>query len=194
MSDFPEPVGMSASVSRPAIAARTTSSCPGRKASKPKSSRSGVRRSLRRASIGSASGGSVLDFATTSGPAALERASSSSRGSPSSGTIVPVAGLVGVPCGRRCEAPSGRSSVPTATDTYSESGDRQKETRSALATEAAPQVTIAFRALDPAKRIVRRRRCPRPWSPRRPRGARSSAGTRRSGRSRRRASARAPRR
>ena len=42
VSDLPEPVGMSASVSRPAIAARTTSSCPGRKASKPKRSRSGV--------------------------------------------------------------------------------------------------------------------------------------------------------
>ena len=38
VSDFPDPVGISASVSRPSTAARTTSSCPGRKSAKPKSS------------------------------------------------------------------------------------------------------------------------------------------------------------
>ncbi len=54
-SDFPEPVGISASVSRPASAPRTTSSCPGRKSSKPKSSRRGDRRSVvTRASLGAA--------------------------------------------------------------------------------------------------------------------------------------------
>ena len=53
---------MSASVSRPSTAARTTSSCPGRKASKPKRSRSGEARSVRRASIGAASGDARLSL------------------------------------------------------------------------------------------------------------------------------------
>ena len=143
---------MSASVSRPAIAARTTSSCPGRKASKPKRSRSGVRRSLRRASIGSASGGSVPTSQQHQVQRRSERASSSSRGSPSSGTTSqsPAWWEYQWPAMRSAV---GRSSVPTATDTYSESGDLKEETRSALAAEATLKVAIAVRALGPAKRI-----------------------------------------
>ena len=139
-------------MSRPAIAARTTSSCPGRKASKPKRSRSGVRRSLRRASIGSASGGSVPTSQQHQVQRRSERASSSSRGSPSSGTSSQSPAW--------CEyqwpairSPVGRSSVPTATRQILGVGRLKEDARSALAAEATPKVAIAVRALGPAKRI-----------------------------------------
>ena len=78
VSDLPEPVGISASVSRPSTAARTTSSCPGRNESKPKRSRSGAVRSLRRASIGAPSNGALLPwrscYADLSGCEDLRRA------------------------------------------------------------------------------------------------------------------------
>ncbi len=61
VSDFPAPVGITATVSRPATAARTTSSWPGRKASKPKCSRRASWTSIR-TSVRGRSEGEVLRF------------------------------------------------------------------------------------------------------------------------------------
>ena len=55
MSDLPEPVGISASVSRPSTAARTTASWPGRKSSNPNMRVSAACSSLMRTSLGTES-------------------------------------------------------------------------------------------------------------------------------------------
>ena len=195
VSDLPDPVGMSASVSRPAIAARTTSSCPGRKASKPKSSRSGEARSVRRASIGIASGGLCADFAPISAPADARSCEVvGSRGQAVVGELVPVGRLVRVRVRHRCGGPSARRACP-------------RRCRRARRRRPARRGSIRTRRRIPAARarslsglsiqrsafaldheilgVSGRERAER---------CRSSAGTRRSGRWRCRAAARAPRR
>ncbi len=153
VSDLPDPVGMSASVSRPAIAARTTSSCPGRKASKPKSSRSGERRSVRRASIGGASGDPV-----STSPIQVQRTSSVPRSRVSwkavLGNLVPVARLVRVDV--RCDAKPGRAGERPRCDADPlPAGRLPEEARAAHAAEAAPRMSIALGAVDPTKCLGR---------------------------------------
>ncbi len=94
------------------------------------------------------------DFATTSGPAALgagelrRRAGARRRARSSQSPAWWVYHVA-----PRCEAPSGRSSVPAAIRHVLGVGRLQEHARSALAAEATPNVAIAVRALDPAKRI-----------------------------------------
>ena len=182
MSDLPEPVGMSANVSRPAMAARTTSSCPGRKASKPKSSRSGETRSVRRASIGTRSGDACAEFATTSRPADLDRARPRLLRKPVVRELVPVGRLPGVDVScdakaRWCVERACCDADPLAV------GRLPEEARSALGAEGPARVSYAVRAVDPAER--RRLADREVLDARRGEGARrsrTSAGTRRSGR------------
>src|SRR6185436_1087538 len=142
---------MSANVSRPAMAARTTSSCPGRKASKPKSSRSGETRSVRRASIGTRSGDGCAESATSSGPADLELGGRRLVREPVVGEIVPVGQMPGVDVSRDAKARWWVERAGCDADSLA-IGRLPEEARSALRAERPARPARALRAVDPVER------------------------------------------
>ena len=184
---------MSASVSRPAIAARTTSSCPGRKASKPKRSWSGVARSVRRASIGSASGDLCADFVPISAPADLDRAP---VGIARETVVERFPSRAPAAC--RCARRRGGRSADRASPRRCRSARRPRparrgSSRTRRRTHGVHRGPTAGCRSSAAPRSRWMTRCSVRVAANAP-TCRPSAGTRRSGRGRCRAAARAPRR
>ena len=143
---------MSASVSRPAIAARTTSSCPGRRGVEAEEVAQRCEEIAQAGEYRKGLGRLSADFATTSRPASLGARELVVAREPVVGHDVPVAGLVGVPVAR--DAKPRRSVERADCDRHILGvGRLEEEARSALAAEATPKVAIAVRTFDPAKRI-----------------------------------------